>query len=185
MWGCCGRRCNVCIETGKRCSCVSTHPSRNEGAGLQDTATLSIFYFTKAGFIYVSLPGQSNSLQLPLLTANSILYTDSSRFCESLAKVFKDTFFFFSVTRNVHTQAPPTPGTQLSRTAENTDLKWRNYQFLQNKTKRSGIVKGEKQFLSFSTERFIHLVSGTGRLDRLSESFARSSVALKGTEPLT
>lgn len=30
---------------------------------------------------------------LALVTANSILYLDSSRFCESLAKVFKDTLF--------------------------------------------------------------------------------------------
>lgn len=106
-------------DGGKRCGCVSTHPSRNDGGGASRHCDPIYFLFHKSRiylcFFTRTVKPPPHSLhhkrrELALVTANSILYLDSSRFCESLAKVFKDTLFVQSPGVCAHEPLPlPVP----------------------------------------------------------------------------
>lgn len=103
---------------GKEMRLRVNSPEQKRGGGASRHCDPHLFFISQNPDLFMLLYQESQTLcslhqerrELPLVTANSILYPDSSRFCESLAKVFKDTLFFQSPGVCTHEPLPlPVP----------------------------------------------------------------------------
>lgn len=106
------------LRRGKEMRLRVNSPKQKRGGGASRHCDPHLFFISQKPDVFMFLYLDSQTLcslhqkrrELPLVTANSILYLDSSRFCESLAKVFKDTLFFQSPGVCTHEPLPlPVP----------------------------------------------------------------------------